>query len=111
MGSIGIDIQVGSCHESPWIYCNFFAKPKINLTIQRPKILPDGYPIRPKTLGERIKKKRMDMGLFQKDIARIIGVSTDTVTNWEKGRTKPCRKTLVKLMDVMKVEESKKHIE
>ncbi len=32
------------------------------------------------------------MGLYQKDVAKIIGVSTDTITNWEKGRTKPCKK-------------------
>jgi len=37
------------------------------------------------------------MELFQKDVARIIGVSTDTVTNWEKGRTKPCRKSMGKI--------------
>ena len=47
-------------------------------------------------LGERLKKKRMDMGLFQKDVARMIGVSTDTITNWEKGRTKPCRNSELK---------------
>ena len=76
---------------------NFFTKPKISLTVQRPKILLDGYPMRPKTLGERIKKKRMDMGLFQKDVARIVGVSTDTITNWEKGRTKPCRRNTRKI--------------
>lgn len=37
------------------------------------------------------------MGLFQKDVAGIIGVSTDTVTNWEKGRTKPSLKNLNKI--------------
>ncbi|MGB7055174.1 MAG: helix-turn-helix transcriptional regulator [bacterium] len=48
-------------------------------------------------MGERIKKKRMDLGLFQKDVARMIGVSTDTITLWEKGRTKPCRKNTGKI--------------
>ena len=37
------------------------------------------------------------MGMYQKDIARIIEVSTDTITNWEKGRTKPCRKNTRKI--------------
>ena len=80
-----------------WIHCNFFTKPKISLTVQRPKTFPVGYPLKPKTLGERIKKKRMDMGLFQKDVARIMGVSTDTIANWEKGWTKPCRKNVSKI--------------
>jgi DNA-binding XRE family transcriptional regulator len=76
-------------------YC--FSKPKINLIVHRPKLPPKGYPKKPKSLGERIKKKRMDMGLFQKDVAKIIGVSTDTIINWEKGRTKPCRKNTRKI--------------
>lgn len=42
------------------------------------------------------------MELFQKDIAQIIGVSTDTVTNWEKGRTKPSLKNLDKIMQFLK---------
>jgi len=36
----------------------------------------------------------MDRGLFQKDVAKFVGVSTDTVTYWEKGRTKPSKKNL-----------------
>jgi DNA-binding transcriptional regulator YiaG len=72
----------------------FLTKPKIKYTVKRPKALPDGYPLRPKTMGERLKKKRLDMGLYQKDVAEIIGVDVNTVTNWEKGRYKPCRENL-----------------
>jgi DNA-binding XRE family transcriptional regulator len=86
-----------------WIHCNFFTKPKIKLTVQRPRILRDGYPTRPKTLGERLKKKRMDMGLFQKDVARVIGVSTDTITNWEKGRTKSSKNNLERIIRFLAV--------
>ena len=42
------------------------------------------------------------MGLFQKDVARIIGISTDTVTNWEKDRTKPSLKNLSKIEQFLK---------
>ena len=45
--------------------------------------------MRPRTIGEKLKKKRLDMGLFQKDIAEIIGLDVNTITNWEKGRTRP----------------------
>lgn len=31
----------------------------------------------------------MDLGLFQKDIAKIIGTTTCTVTNWEKNYKSP----------------------
>ena len=39
----------------------------------------------------------MDLGLFQKDVARFVGVATDTVTLWEKGRTKPSKIHLRKI--------------
>jgi DNA-binding XRE family transcriptional regulator len=44
----------------------------------------------------------MDMGLFQKDVAGIIGVSTDTITYWEKGRTKPCKKNMHRIEQFLK---------
>ena len=37
------------------------------------------------------------MGMYQKDIARIMGVSTDTITLWEKDRTKPGNENLKKI--------------
>jgi len=33
----------------------------------------------------------MDLGLVQKNVARLVGVTTDTVRLWEKGRTKPSK--------------------
>jgi len=71
--------------------------PRLNLTIKRTEIHPKGYPLKLKTLGEKIRKHRMDLGLFQKDVARFVGVKTDTVTLWEKGRTKPCRENLKRI--------------
>jgi transcriptional regulator with XRE-family HTH domain len=41
------------------------------------------------TLGEKIRNKRLELRLLQKDIAGIIGVSEDTITYWENNRSKP----------------------
>jgi len=49
------------------------------------------YPKQLKTLGDHIRAKRLDLGLLQKDVAGIIGVTTDTITNWEIGRNQPMR--------------------
>jgi transcriptional regulator with XRE-family HTH domain len=40
-------------------------------------------------MGDHIRKRRLDLGRFQKDVGRLFGVDTTTVTNWEKNRTKP----------------------
>ena len=69
----------------------FLTKPKIKIIVNRPRLLPDGYPVIPRTVGQRLKKKRMDMGLFQKDVAKILGVDVNTITNWEKERTRPSK--------------------
>ncbi len=43
----------------------------------------------------------MGLGLFQKDVARIIGVTTDTVTNWEKNRVLPALRVLPRVLELL----------
>jgi DNA-binding XRE family transcriptional regulator len=43
----------------------------------------------PKTIGEHIKNRRLELGLLQKDVARIIEVCEDSITYWETNRNKP----------------------
>ena len=71
---------------------SFLSTLKCSFAVPRPETKPKGYPEYPQTLGERIRKHRMDLGLYQKDVARFLEVSTDTVNYWEKGRVKPRRK-------------------
>ena len=75
--------------------------------IKRSEKHPKGYPIKPKTLGEKMRKHRMDLGLFQKDVARFVGVATDTVTLWEKGRTKPNEIHLRKIQEFLRIKIKK----
>ena len=49
----------------------------------------------------------MDLGLFQKDIAKFVGVVTDTVTNWEKDRIKPSVRNLVKIEQFLKMKNKR----
>ncbi|MCK4673518.1 helix-turn-helix transcriptional regulator [candidate division WOR-3 bacterium] len=84
-------------NERMRIRCKFSTNPKLNLTIKRSEKHPKGYSIKPKTLGEKIRKHRMDLGLFQKDVAKFVGVKTDTVTLWEKDKTKPSKENLRKI--------------
>lgn len=43
----------------------------------------------PASLGDHLKKRRMDLGITQKEAARGIGADQWTVINWEKGLTQP----------------------
>jgi DNA-binding transcriptional regulator YiaG len=57
------------------------------------------YPAR--TLGERIKKWRLEQELFQRDLAKMIGVDEMTIVNWETGKTKPTKKNLERLKTIL----------
>lgn len=48
-------------------------------------IPPKGYPVEPRFLGEHIRKRRLDLGLLQVEVAAEIGVTESTVWNWEHG--------------------------
>ena len=41
------------------------------------------------TLAGRLRQWRLDAGLRQSDVAQRLGVSVDTVRNWEAGRCRP----------------------
>jgi DNA-binding transcriptional regulator YiaG len=45
--------------------------------------------IDPKTLGDKIKKRRLDLGLLQKDAAAFLGVNEQNVYLWENGHRHP----------------------
>jgi transcriptional regulator with XRE-family HTH domain len=43
----------------------------------------------PISVGDHIRKKRLQLGLFQREAAGRLGVNDWTILNWEKGRTEP----------------------
>jgi DNA-binding XRE family transcriptional regulator len=65
------------------------ALPICHFVINAPKPKHFGYPIELKTIGDRLMARRMDLGLYQKDVAALLGVTEDTVCYWENGRVKP----------------------
>jgi transcriptional regulator with XRE-family HTH domain len=61
------------------------------------------YPATPKTLGEHLRKKRVDMQLSMTQLAEILGLGiTDTaIEKWEKNQNRPTaehRKRIVGLL-------------
>jgi transcriptional regulator with XRE-family HTH domain len=58
---------------------------RVRLTARKPKDFSDD----PKTLGEHIRKRRIERGLTLKQAAAHLGVTDYTVINWEYDRTDP----------------------
>jgi transcriptional regulator with XRE-family HTH domain len=47
------------------------------------------YPANPKTIGEAIRKRRLDLGLRQVEVAKMIGCDEMSIVNWEVGHSTP----------------------
>ncbi len=75
---------------------------RITLTAAKPTIIPQN----PQTWGEHIKKRRLELGLFQARVAKIIGVNESTITNWEKEHTKPMLWTIPKITEFLGYEQN-----
>jgi transcriptional regulator with XRE-family HTH domain len=41
-------------------------------------------PTMPKTIGDHLKAKRLELHLFQSDLARLMGVHMGSIQNWER---------------------------
>ncbi|MHB9130387.1 MAG: helix-turn-helix domain-containing protein [Armatimonadota bacterium] len=58
------------------------------------------------TIGDRIRKLRMERGLTQGQLAELVGVSRRQVNQWEQGRTQtPQGKNSERLATVLEVAE------
>jgi transcriptional regulator with XRE-family HTH domain len=60
-----------------------------DVTLSAKKLLPEAYPKALQTLGDHLRKRRLDLKLYQKDVAEAIGVDTLIVCNWENNLTNP----------------------
>jgi transcriptional regulator with XRE-family HTH domain len=63
--------------------------PFCKVTLKGQKPLSPFYPKALKTLGDHIRKKRLDLGLLQREVAQKIGTSETSIHNWERGHTTP----------------------
>lgn len=59
----------------------------ISKTASRP--VNPAYPKELITLGDHIRKRRLDLSLEQKEVAKIICVTKEIIWNWENNRSNP----------------------
>jgi DNA-binding XRE family transcriptional regulator len=43
----------------------------------------------PVTLGEHLRKRRLELGLFQREVAHLLAADSHSVSEWEKDHAKP----------------------
>lgn len=73
----------------------------VTLVLQGVKPQPKGYPIECKTIGDHIRKNRMNRELSQPELSEILNVSTSTITNWELNRSQPLDINLPLIIDFL----------
>ncbi|MCE5199866.1 MAG: helix-turn-helix transcriptional regulator [Armatimonadota bacterium] len=77
------------------------ALPFCHVQLHAQKPLPRAYPTELKTLGDYIRKRRLDLGLLQKDVAQILGVTEASVFYWETHRASPRARYASKIMEFL----------
>ena len=53
------------------------------------------------TLGDHIRRRRIMLGLWQKEVAKMFGVDNKTVINWEKNVTSPTAQSYPAIMEFL----------
>ncbi|MCF8248207.1 MAG: helix-turn-helix domain-containing protein [Saprospiraceae bacterium] len=59
------------------------------------------FPVELNTLGDHIRKVRLERNLSQPQVAKIIEVTTDCVTYWENNRNEPRISYLPKIIEFL----------
>lgn len=72
----------------------------ITVSVPRIHIPPQGYQEFPRTIGEHIRKRRVDLGLLQREVAGRIGVNKGSIYNWESG-TEPELRFMPKVIEFL----------
>ena len=74
-------------------FCHFEKTSKKPLSKAYPKVLL--------TLGDHIRKRRLDLKLTQIEVAGILGVDETTIVNWELNHTEPLGKYVPRMIDFL----------
>lgn len=63
--------------------------PICHVTLSATKPRDRAYPLELKTIGDHLRKRRLDLGLLQREVAEQIGVTKCTIQYWETNRVSP----------------------
>ena len=55
-------------------------------------------------LATYIRSRRQNIGMTQKQLAKLVGVTSVTISRWESGQREPIWSDFVKLCEVLEME-------
>ena len=64
-----------------FLFCHLKRKTQKPLSVAYPKTLT--------TIGDHLRKRRLNLGLFQRQVGELLGVDETTINNWEIHGTQP----------------------
>lgn len=77
------------------------ALPFRHLALTAPKPPLATYPRELKSLGDHLRKRRLDLGLLQREVAERLSVHKMTIANWETNRKSPHLRFLPKIVEFL----------
>jgi len=75
--------------------------PFCHLAFQAKKPLFEAYPKELRTLGDHLRKRRLDLALTQKDVATNLGTCKASVWNWENNRATPALRFVPRIIEFL----------
>jgi len=77
------------------------ALPFCHVTLSGSKPKNPAYPAELNTIGDHLRKRRLDFGLLQKQVAERIGVTTCMIMYWETNRVATALRFLPKIIQFL----------
>ncbi|HXR46802.1 MAG TPA: helix-turn-helix transcriptional regulator [Candidatus Limnocylindrales bacterium] len=67
------------------------------------------YPTQPKTFGEHLRKKRIDLSLSMPQLSKFLnlGVSDATIEKWEKDKSQPSEPYRSRIVEFLGIDPAK----
>ena len=94
-----VQVHVMLILQTPIHFHPFVAILDVHLTAK--KLPSKAYPKELATIGDRVRKRRLDLTLTQKEVADIIRVNEMTIVNWELNHCQPLRRNIPKIIDFL----------
>ena len=54
-----------------------------------------------RTYGDHVRARRLELGLYRREVAELVGVDETTIYNWESGRNAPAEKVIPRLVEFL----------